>query len=149
MGLIARVAVLAVLGLGCAAGPCLAETPAEAASRWGLLGAWRTDCRAPVTQDGSELTYAVRNGRLFLDRDWGDGEDSNEVASATIDADGSIAVVIVFPSISQTRLNAFIKDDSKRIRSMVSKDVNSGEYSIKDGKFTSSDGASSWLMRCR
>jgi hypothetical protein len=149
MGFSARFAILAGLGLGFAAEPCLAETPADAASRWGLLGAWRTDCRAPVTQDGSELTYAVRNGRLFLDRDWGDGEDSNEVASATIDADGSIAVVIVFPSISQTRLNAFIKDGGKRIRSMVSKDVNSGEYSIKDGKFTSNDGASSWLLRCR
>jgi len=148
MGLIARVAVLAVLGLGCAAEPCLADTPVQAASRWGLLGSWRSACGAPLTEE-TELTYAVRNGRLFLDRNYGDRSDSSEVASATTGANGSIDVVIVFSSISQTRLNSFIKDGNRRIRAMFSKDVNNGEYSIKDGVFTSDGRASSWLDRCR
>jgi hypothetical protein len=149
MGLIARAAFIASLGLVLAAQACLAQTPAQTASRWSLLGGWRTDCRAPLSKTVSELAYVVKGGQLFLDRDWGEGTDSSAVRSARVQPDGSIDVEIVFASLSQTRLNAFIKGTDGRIRTTISKNVDTNDYSIRDGKFVDSGSPTSWLTRCR
>jgi hypothetical protein len=146
---IVRIALLACLGLFCAAQASVAQTAAEAASRWGLLGGWRTDCSAPISKAASELTYVVRGGQLFLDRNWGEGHDSSAVRSARVQPDGSIDVVIVFTSLSQTRLNAFVKGGDGRIRTTISKNVDTDEHSIRDGKFVDSGTPTKWLTRCR
>jgi len=92
----------------------------------------------------------VRRGQLFLERNWGDGGDSSAVRSANVQADGSIEVVIVFTSLSQTRLNAFIKsDDGGLIRTITSKNVDNDQYSVREGLFVDSGAATSWLKRCR
>jgi hypothetical protein len=127
----------------------LAQMVAETASRWGLLGTWRLDCSAPVSRSDGELQYVVRGGKLFHDREFGDVRDSGSVMSATRKADGSIELVVNFVSFSQTRQYSMIKGGDGRIRSISNRNVDTNEYTIRDGKFTANGNATPWQTRCR
>src|SRR5262249_2985718 len=93
-------ALLAILGTSAVSH---AQKTAETATRWGLLGNWKLDCSTPTSSGNGRLSYVVRGGKLFHDRDFGDRKDSSPVTLATSRPDGSIEVVINFPSLKQTR----------------------------------------------
>lgn len=126
-----------------------AQTIAETASRWGLVGTWRIDCSQPVSRSDGELKYVVRAGRLYHDRNFGDAQDSSAVMSATRKADGSLELVVKFDSLNQTRQFAFIKGGDGRIRAISNRNVDTNEYTIKDGKFTANGNTPPWQTRCR
>ncbi len=127
----------------------LAQTVAQTASRWGLLGSWKLDCSKPASRSNGDLQYVVRGGKLFHDREFGDARDSSSVMSATTKADGSITLVVSFVSFSQTRQFSFIKGSDGRIRAISNRNVDTNEYSIKDGKFTANGNDTPWQARCR
>src|SRR5262245_17363457 len=61
-----------------------AESVAETAAAWGLMGTWATDCRLPPSEGNSYLSYAVASGgRLAHERDVGFRRDVAEVLRAT------------------------------------------------------------------
>ena len=91
----------------------------------------------------------VKGGKLFHDREFGDRRDSNPVTSATIRPDGVLDIVIKYDSLSQTREMLFLKASDGRVRSISNKNLDTGEYTIKDGKFTANGNASPWQTRCR
>ena len=126
-----------------------AQTVAETASKWGLLGTWRLDCSKPASRSDGDLKYVVRGGKLFHDREFGDARDSSSVMAATRKADGSIEIVVNFVSVSQTRQFSLMKGSDGRIRALSSRDVNTNQYSIKGGKFTANGNPSPWQTRCR
>lgn len=130
--------------------PAHAQSPAQVATTWGLTGTWAADCSKPPSREGVHLSYVVRDGRLFYEQNYGEGRSSNEVASARLRADGNIEIVMMFTSMSppQTRLNVNTKRADGRFRTLESKDVNSGEYSIRDGLFMHNKQPSRWLMHC-
>src|SRR5215472_16475518 len=128
--------------------PSFAQSPATAAAGWGLLGTWRIDCNAAPSRNDVTLIFVVRTGRLFHDRNWGDGHDSSVVSSVVARADGTIDLTITFPSISQTRQNVYGKTRDGHWHTLVSRNVDTGEYLIKDGKFVNSGIASSVYTRC-
>jgi hypothetical protein len=139
---------LAAVVLFLSAQAALAETPAEAAIRWGLLGSWRTDCSVPASRDDVVNIYVVRGGRLFHDRSWGDGTDSSVVSSAVIRPDGTLDVLIIFTSLSQTRENLYKKAPDGRLIPLMSKNVDKDEYTIKDGKAVSTGKPLAPLRHC-
>lgn len=126
----------------------LAQTAAETASRWGLLGIWRLDCSQPVSRSDGALQYVVRGGKLFHDREFGDARDSSSVMSATAKADGSIEVTVKFVSFSQTRQYSFVKGRDGRIRAVSNRNVDTDEYSIRNGTFTGNGNSTPWQTRC-
>ena len=126
-----------------------AQSVAETASKWGLIGNWRLDCSQPVSSSNANLQYVVRGGKLFHDREFGDKRDSSAVMSATRKADASLEIVVHFASLSQTRQFSFIKGGDGRIRVTFNKNVDTNEYSIKDGKFTANGNTPPWQTRCR
>jgi hypothetical protein len=129
----------------------LAQTVAETASKWGLLGTWRLDCTKPASRSDGALQYVVRGGKLFHDREFGDARDSSSVILATTKADGSLEIVVSFVSFSppQTRQFAFTKGSDGRIRAISNRNVDTNEYSIRDGKFTANGNTPPWQTRCR
>jgi hypothetical protein len=127
----------------------LAETNVEAASKWGLLGTWKINCSQPTSRSNGDLGYVVRGGKLYHDRDFGDAKDSSAVMSATRKDDGSIEIVVNFVSLSQTREFSFRKGSDGRIRAISNRNVDTNEYSIKDGKFTANGNDPPWQSRCR
>jgi len=146
----ARIRLIALVFLAFLAIPevSLAQTNAETASRWGLLGTWRLDCNTPASRSDGALQYVVREGKLFHDRNFGTARDSNQVTSATRKADGSLDLVVKFDSLSQTRQFSFIKGSDGRIRATSNRNVDTNEYTIKDGKFTANGNAPPWQTRC-
>jgi hypothetical protein len=127
----------------------LAQTAAETASRWGLLGTWRLDCSQPPSRSDGNLQYVVRGGRLFHDREFGDARDSSTVLSARTKADGSIELVVNFVSISQTREFSLIKGRDGRIRATSNRNIDTNEYSIRGGTFAANGNTTPWQTRCR
>ena len=137
--------LLAVLAISEAA---CAETVAQTASRWGLLGTWRLDCSKPASRSDGALQYVVRGGKLFHDREFGDSRDSNAVILATAKADGSLEIVVNFAALSQTRQFSFMRGSDGRIRTFSNRNVDTDEYSIKDAKFSNGT-PTPWQTHCR
>jgi hypothetical protein len=145
----ARLSALVLLAVLAASGAALAQTTAQTASKWGLLGTWRLDCSKPMGRSNPDLSYVVRGGKLFHDREWGDTRDSSAVVLATSKADGTLEMVVNFTSLSQTRQFSFMKASGNRIRALSNRNVNTNEYSVRDGKFTSNGKPTPWQTRCR
>jgi hypothetical protein len=145
-----RIRLLALVILAVVAMPLAssAQTTAEVASRWGLLGTWRIDCSAPASRSDGELKYVVRDGRLYHDREFGNARDSSLVTSATARADGTLELTVKFDSLSQTRQFAFIRGGDGRIRAISNRNVDTDEYTIKDGTFTANGNTPPWQTRC-
>ena len=144
-----RVLFLALIVTLAASGVAFAETAAETATSWGLVGLWRLDCGTPASRDDVDLRYVVRDGALFHERNWGDGQDSSPVISATLTPQGGIDVVLKLESMSQTREFIVAKVDADHTRTVMSRNVDTNEYSIRDGTFISDGRPVRPLARCR
>jgi hypothetical protein len=143
-----RAATLVFLAVLAMPEASLAQTVADTASKWGLLGTWRLNCGVPASRSDGELKYVVRGGKLYHDREFGDARDSSQVTSATRKPDGSLELVVKFDSLSQTRQFSFMKGSDGRIRAISNRNVDTNEYTIKDGKFTSNGNSPPWQTRC-
>jgi hypothetical protein len=150
VGLIISMSRLAVVLAGMlAASGAFAATPADVARKWGLLGLWRLDCAAKPTVSDPDLRFVVRSGTLYYDRAWGSGHDSSVITSATLTPNGGIDVVVRFQSLSQTREWIDVKEDDGRIRAIMNRNVDTNEYSIRDGKFVSNGNTPPPTTHCR
>ena len=149
MDVMFRPVALTLLGIVGLSATANAQTVAETATKWGLVGTWQVDCSVPPTEKSAAPVYSVQGGKLFLGRYDGKTTDSNAITSATINANGEIEVVVIFPEFSQTRLNVHAKDSQGRQRTMQNKNVDTGQFSVLDGKLTSSGATTAWTTRCR
>ena len=137
-----------IIGLLAAPGVSRAQTAAEEAARWGLLGAWKIDCAAPTSVENGELSYVVREGALFLDRRLGEAADSNPVLSAQPVRDGAIDLRVEFPSLHQTREFVLAKGSGNRARTISNRNVETNDYSIRHGRIVGSSRPTPWQTRC-
>jgi hypothetical protein len=144
-----RVSVVVLVGIFAVADVASAKTIGSAATEWGLLGTWRLDCSALPSRRDAVLRYVMRAGKLFHDRDWGDGKDSSPVLSASVTGEGGLEVLVKFDSIKQTRQWTLVKGDDGRIRTISNRNVDTDEYAMRDGKLTVNGNTSLWLTRCR
>jgi hypothetical protein len=122
-----------------------AETPAEAAKRWGLPGNWKVDCAAPISSTNWSLTYAIRQGKLFQDRDNGQAHDSVPMPLAVVNPDGSMRVRMDYEHTLEVH---WIKDAKGRVRALDSQIVETGAFVIRNGKFVNGGNDSLWQTRC-
>lgn len=133
-------------------GDANAQTAAEAAKDWGLLGSWMTDCNLQPSE-GSRNSYVVRGAQLFLDRDFGPqngGLVSDAITDAKVQPDGTIDLTVYFASVTppQTRRNSMVRGSDGRIRMWTNLNLNTGEYSVRDGVLTHNGKPTPSLVRC-
>ncbi len=143
-----RLLLFVLLGILSAVTALRGETAADAAARWGLLGAWKIDCNAPASVTNGELSYVERDGALYHARDFGETKDINRVISAAIRPDGTIDLEVEFPALHQRRAFVFAKDGKGRVRTMSNRDVGTNEYTIIDGKFARNGKDTPWQTHC-
>jgi hypothetical protein len=116
--------------------PASAESVAETAKQWGLLGPWSLDCALPPDHNrGTVLSYEIDDDRVVHRRDFGDARDEAEVLSLSVSADGMIHLRVYFPSVKQTREYGMIHLPDGTIRAIYNRDEKN-RYTIRDGKFT-------------
>lgn len=119
-----------------------------AAAKWGLLGIWKIDCDAPTSQSNWRLSYVVKAGRLYHDRNSGKSKDSSRVTKVTITDDGILEITVNFRSFKQVRHFGFIRGIDGRIRAMFNRNVKTNEYTVRDGRFLRNHQATRWQTRC-
>jgi hypothetical protein len=119
------------------AGTASAETAAETAGKWGLIGRWSLDCGLPPDRDrGAVLAYEVgADGRLMYRRDFGDSTDTADVIAAEISADNLLNLRVFFPKLKQTREYGLRMERDGSIRAFYNRDQK-GNYSIRNGLFS-------------
>jgi hypothetical protein len=113
-----------------------AETVAETALKWGLIGPWSLDCSlAPDRHQGTVLSYDVaRGGRVVHRRDFGDTADEGRVLGAEISADGMLNLRVHFPRLKETREYGLMMQPDGTMRAIYNRNQKH-EYTIRDGKF--------------
>jgi hypothetical protein len=127
-----------------------AETVAETARKWGLIGPWSLDCSlAPDSNRGAVLAYEIGSGdRVVHRRNFGDTTDQSEVVTAEVSGDGMLNLRVFFPALKQTREYGFIMQPDGTMRAMYNRNQNN-EYTIRDGKFTASGNPTPAQHKCR
>jgi len=140
---------LALVGLLMSLGPARAETPAETAAAFGLLGTWAVDCRLPPSLANGYLTYAATpGGNIAHDRDFGSQRNVGEVVRASLTA-GGIDLVVFFPVSAQSRQITITKAADGRMRTIADSFINANEYAVRDGVLLATGTQMPWQMRCR
>jgi hypothetical protein len=128
--------------------PARAETPAETAAAFGLLGTWAVDCRLPPSLANAYLTYAATpGGNIAHDRDFGSQRNIGEVVRASLTA-GGIDLVVFFPVSAQSRQITIAKAGDGRMRTIADSFISSKEYAVRDGKLLATGTEMPWQMRC-
>jgi hypothetical protein len=127
-----------------------AETVAETARKWGLIGPWSLDCSlAPDRNRGTVLAYEIASGdRVVHRRNFGDTTDESEVVTAEVSGDGTLNLRVFFPALKQTREYGFIMQPDGTMRAMYNRNQKN-EYTIKDGKFTANGNPTPSQHKCR
>jgi len=127
-----------------------AETVAQTAQRWGLIGPWSLDCSVkPDRNRGTVLAYElVGDGRVVHRRNFGDVTDESEVVTAEVSGDGMLNLRVFFPSLKQTREYGLMMQPDGTLRAMYNRNQKD-EYSIKDGKFTANGNPTPSQHKCR
>jgi hypothetical protein len=143
-----RIALLALVAALLPLQAALAETPGDAATRWGLIGTWRFKCGTPPSRDDVVLTFAVRSNRLYHDRNWGDGKDSSLISSAAVLPNGMLDLTLEFTSLSQKRENVLRLTPDGKMITVTSRNAITDEYLIKNGKVVADDAPIAALTRC-
>lgn len=140
------VALIAVFALPQAV---VADETADALRKWGLLGTWALDCGSSASLQHVHLTYAIKQGQAVYEREYGSGQDVNQILNAAIAADGSLELRMRLPKQAQTRDMAFTKSpDGGKYRTLFSRQRD-GEYTVKDGIIIATKAPTKWLTRCR
>ncbi len=127
-----------------------AETMAETARKWGLIGSWSLDCSlAPDRNKGTVLAYEIASGdRIVHRRNFGDTTDESEVVTAEVSGDGMLNLRVFFPALKQTREYGFIMQPDGTLRAMYNRN-RKNEYTIKDGKFIANGNPTPSQHKCR
>ena len=127
-----------------------AETVAQTAREWGLIGPWSLDCSLqPDRGKGTVLAYEITgDDRVVHRRSFGDSTDESEVVSAEVSGDGMLNLRVYFPSLKQTREYGLMMLPDGTMRAIYNRNQK-GEYTIKDGRFTANGNPTPPQHKCR
>ncbi len=112
-----------------------AQSMADEAAVWGLLGTWAVDCTVPASRSNAYLSYVRQGDALIHRRDFGDTRDEHLIDRARVLADGSLEIVITLTlsNSSQARTLVLQKQGEGKMRAVMNRD-DAGNYTIRNGK---------------
>jgi hypothetical protein len=127
-----------------------AETIAETAGRWGLIGPWSLDCSLPPDRDkGTVLAYQTTpDDGVVHRRNFGDTTDENPVVSAKVSPNGMLNLRVSFLALKQIREYGLMLQPDGTLRAMYNRNEKR-QYTIKDGKFTTGGKPTPSFHKCK
>jgi hypothetical protein len=127
-----------------------AETVAETARKWGLIGPWSLNCSLKADRDkGTVLAYEIAgDDRVVHRRSFGDTTDESEVISAEVSGDGMLNLRVYFPNLKQTREYGLMMQPDGTMRAIYNRNQKE-EYTIRDGRFTANGNPTPPQHKCR
>ena len=152
MGPSSGISALAALGLLALPSVSLAQSSADTAAAWGLVGIWQVECGGTLGNGNPIYSYRTNGAQVILDRQFGsDLNDTNTISGVRRLPTGAITYSVVFQTTDppQTREHIMVKSqDGRMMRAVSNRDVDTGTYSVQDGKFTSNGATTPWMNRC-
>ena len=140
---------LVLLGILGATAPAKADAVADALSRWGIMGAWKSDCSTPPDNSHILVIYAIEDGHPVHRRQGSTWGDVNPVLAATENGDGSLSLVIEFPEFNHDeRVNRLVKSDLGW-RTVENHRLDGSDVSVRDGYLVNSGMQTPWFHHCR
>jgi hypothetical protein len=153
VSLLRKLATLPLAALALLPGAALGQTSSEVAAAWGLLGSWQVECGGALGNSNPVYSYRANGARIVLDRKFGvDLSDSNMVSGVRRGANGEILYTVTFASADppQSREHVVVKTpDGKRMRVYSNRNPDTGQYAVRDGKFTDDGTTTPWFNRCQ
>ena len=130
------------------AAPALADSAADTATRWGLIGTWSLDCTQAAARTNNYLSFVVNGANVVHSRNFGDAQDTNNVVSLKVTGD-LLEMEIFYPGLNppQSRFIGVVKNGPNKMISQYNHDQ-SGNFSVKDFKIVSSGQPSPYLTKC-
>ena len=146
-----RIAFLIVFA-SLASGSARAETVAATMTKWGLMGAWSVDCVAAAGKGtATKFRYVAKpDGSVLHYRNFGDDSSSDKVKAARLTPEDWLELKIFFRDVAagdQDRTFALKRIRTGVVQAMYNYNAK-GEYSVKDGKFTSNGKDAPLQHRC-
>jgi hypothetical protein len=129
------------------ASPAVAQDAGEAAAAWGLLGTWSVNCDQPASPSNAHLSFVRTDGRLMHRRDFGGQRDEFAVISARRMPNGSLEIVLDLASVGGKRTIVFARAGEGRKRAVINRGEK-GDYTIRDGKFSTGGAPTPVQSRC-
>jgi hypothetical protein len=153
--MLAVVRFVAVVIAACLALPTapFAQSAADSAAAWGLIGTWQPRCGAPFDNNSNPIyLYRISGALVILDRQFGDDRsDTNAISSVRRGPKGELLYSVHFTQTDppQTREHMWLKSaNGQAMRIVSNRDVNTGQFSVADGKFTDNGATTPWMNRC-
>jgi hypothetical protein len=147
-----RWSVMPLAALLALPGASLAQTSSEVAAAWGLLGSWQVRCGGTLDNSNPIYLYRASGSRVVLDRKFGgDRNDTNMVSGVRRGSAGEIHYAVTFATTDppQTREHVVVKtSDGQKMRVYSNRNPDTGQYAVRDGKFTEDGVATPWMNRC-
>jgi hypothetical protein len=141
---LAALVVLVALAL-----PASAESISTIVERWGLIGDWSADCARPADRGaGIKIAFVIDGGGVVERRDFGEGQDEIDVLSATVANDGVLQIRVFLRSSKKHRYLGLARGSDGALRTVYNRDE-SGQYTVKEGKFVANGNPAPPLHRCR
>ncbi len=134
-------------------GAAQAQSAAQAAREFGLIGTWAIDCGKPASRDNIQVTYAVKGGDVVLSRDGGpDARDSLLIPSAKLLAPDLLQTVqrngdMPPKDAEATEMTVELRKTGGKIR--IWKTTAAGMTLVEQGKVVGTGTAGMAMAKCR
>jgi len=143
-----RICVLGLVAGLALSDAAVGQTPLDTGRTWGLVGDWSLDCGRPASGQNLYISYRPQGGNLVY---WdGTLTTSSVVQSAVRRQDGTIVVVVYVTWLQHTREIVYAKSaDGRSIQAQSNRNIETGEYTVRDGRMVSNGNRMAWHVRCR
>jgi hypothetical protein len=129
----------------------LARSPADDATKWGLLGTWALDCSARPSGSNGHLTYErVSGDQIMHKRDYGAIKDEHPIVEAKQRDDGALELVFDFSALSPPHQRRVVIErvSIDSIKARENQIVGTTTYAIRDGMFVHNGKPVPLQLRC-
>lgn len=145
-----RLAAMAGLAVVALSATAFAETDADRARKWGLLGTWATDCSMPPTDSDPYLIYQADGARVVHRRNYPKSTDTNQIKSVQLADDGGLRLEIYLPNVDPPQIRIYELDrDGDRVHTKYNYRPSDKSYSIKDFVIVANGQPAVWIYKCK
>jgi len=138
---------LAVTALGTV--PAQAETARETLDQFGFFGTWAVRCGQPPAPDNvtRRALPAAKKGVSFTET-LGQDSQPNTYSILSAKRAGGDSIVIRTKLNGEIEQDLTIRKEDNRVRTMQNREVDTGDFVVKDGIVDSNQSETPWLTRC-
>jgi hypothetical protein len=125
------------------------ETARDALEQFGFFGTWAVHCEEPASPENvTRHALASTKTRLSFTETLGNDSQPNIYSILSAKRLNADTVVIRTKLNNDIEQDLTIRREQNRVRTMQNREVESGDFVVKDGVVDSNKSETPWLTRC-